>query len=386
MTSERDKLLFTPGPLNTSATVKEAMLSDVGSRDGVFIRIVEEIRERILQIAGVSKTRGFEAIPMQGSGSFGIEATISAIRPNDRLLVVVNGAYGRRIHQMAQRWQLDAHALVSREDEQPDLGQIERLLASSRGFTHIAAVHCETSSGILNPIDQIDQIGQVAKRHGCFFVVDAMSSFGGVPIDITRSHIDFLISSSNKCIQGVPGFSFVVARRSALLRGAETQRTVCLDLVEQWNGFESNGQFRFTPPIHAILAFRQALNELEEEGGIDGRAARYRKNHETLVRGVRRLGFHEYVPCQWQSWIITTFLYPSDPHFRFQEFYERLADKDLIIYPGKLADVDCFRIGTIGHIDDQDVEALLAAIPQALEDMKVALPDGRLHANGEQIK
>ena len=160
---KKDKLLFTPGPLTTSSTVKEAMLSDVGSRDGVFIRIVEEIRERILQIAGVSKTRGFEAIPMQGSGSFGIEATISAIRPNDRLLVVVNGAYGRRIHQMAQRWQLDAHALVSREDEQPDLGQIERLLASSRGFTHIAAVHCETSSGILNPIDQIDQIDQIGQ-------------------------------------------------------------------------------------------------------------------------------------------------------------------------------------------------------------------------------
>jgi 2-aminoethylphosphonate-pyruvate transaminase len=372
MNDEPKKRLFTPGPLNTSATVKRAMLRDVGSRDEDFIRIVGEIRQRLLELAGVSQAAGFEAIPMQGSGTFGVEAVIStALEPDDRLLVLVNGAYGRRIHQIAQRWQIPCGVVESAENEPPDLAQAERMLASQPGYTHLAAVHCETTSGILNPLEEM---GALAKRHGCRFIVDAMSSFGAIPVPVRNAHIDFMISSSNKCLEGVPGFSFIIANRQTLQSRPTAPRTLSLDLIEQWEGLEANGQFRFTPPTHAMLAFHQALAELEQEGGVSARAERYRKNHQTLLQGMGGLGFREYVPRQWQSPIITTFLHPADERFEFQEFYRRLAARNLVIYPGKLTQVDSFRIGTIGQIYPADVEALLSVMRSSLQEMKVALP------------
>ena len=357
-----NKLLFTPGPLTTSRTVKAAMLRDAGSRDGEFIAVVRRIRERLLALGGAAAGGDYECVLMQGSGTFAIESVISSAIPADgRLLVLVNGAYGRRIAQMARIHGIRVETLELPENRRIAAEAVAERLAAAP-FTHVAVVHCETTTGILNPMEEI---GGAAARAGAACIVDAMSSFGAIPIDLAAAHADFLISSANKCIEGVPGFGFVLARRAPLLAAEGRARTLSLDLHAQWEGLERDGQFRFTPPTHALLAFHQALEELEAEGGVAGRAARYRRNHEALAAGMARLGFEPYLAAEDQSYIITTYRYPGDPTFRFDEFYARLSEKGFLIYPGKLGREPCFRIGTIGRLEAGDIERLLEAIATA---------------------
>jgi 2-aminoethylphosphonate-pyruvate transaminase len=370
--SARDKLLFTPGPLTTSSTVKRAMLHDAGSRDPGFIQLVRDIRGQLLHLGGASPEAGYEAVLMQGSGTFGVESVISSVLPRDgKLLAIVNGAYGERIVAMAARHGIPARVVRQAEDQLPSVAAIEAALQDDVQITHVAVVHCETTTGILNPIAAI---GQVVKRHHREFIVDAMSSFGAIPLNLAEAHIDYLISSANKCIEGVPGFAFVLARREALLAIEGRARTLSLDLLAQWKGLELDGQFRFTPPTHALLAFAQALKELAEEGGVAGRGARYRANHAALLQGMNALGFRPYLAAAVQSFIITTFHYPPNPKFVFDQFYQRLFLKDFVIYPGKLTRLDCFRIGNIGRLNLEDIHALLTAIAAVLEDMGITVP------------
>ena len=363
----KDPVLFTPGPLTTSLSVKQAMLHDAGSWHWDFNELVRRLREQLLALAGISRDAGYEVIPMQGSGTFGVESVLGSVLPPDgKLLILANGAYGERMAQMASHLKIPACILCSPENECPDLEALRRALSDDPGLTHVAAVHCETTTGILNPIREI---GQIVKSFGRNYIVDAMSSFGAVPIDFQAAGIDFLISSPNKCLEGVPGFSFVIARRAALLATEGWARSLSLDLLGQWKGFEKNGQFRYTPPTHSILAFEQALRELALEGGRGARAARYAANHRALVEGMARLGFTPYLKPEVQSYIITSFHFPSDPKFSFQEFYRLLAEKGFIIYPGKISQADTFRIASIGRIFESDVRALLSAIGQSMEQM-----------------
>ena len=362
-----DKPLFTPGPLTTSLTVKQAMLRDVGSRDGEFVETVQRVRQQLLKIAGISQARGYEAILMQGSGTFSIESVISSVMPADgKLLVVVNGAYGERINKLARIHDIATIVLEYRENELPRIGDIDAALRDA-SVAMVAVVHCETTSGIMNPIEEI---GRVVKGHNRSYFVDSMSAFGAVPFAFEACQIDYLVSSANKCIEGVPGFGFAICRRDALCETEGRARTLSLDLLAQWKGLESNGQFRFTPPTHAILAFDQALNELEEEGGVAGRAARYGSNHEVLVSGMREMGFVEYVPTELQGHIITSFLYPDHPNFEFERFYSLLNDRGFVIYPGKVTDAECFRIGNIGHLFADDMQSLLIAIKGVMCEME----------------
>lgn len=367
----KDKALLTPGPLTTSRGVKQAMLRDLGSRDVAFMQIVAEIRGRLLALAGVADA-GYEAIPMQGSGTFAIESVLgSAIDPGGKALIVVNGAYGRRIASICERLRIETLTLEYPEDALPDPREIGRLLEQQTGLiTDLAVVHCETTTGIMNPIEEI---GALAKAAGVRYFVDAMSSFGGVPLDVAGCNIDYLVSSANKCIEGVPGFGFVLARRAALEASEGWARSVSLDLLAQLRGFEANGQFRFTPPTHALLAFHQALIELDSEGGVEGRAARYAENHRTLVTGMRALGFREYLAPELQGHIITSFLYPEDPNWSFDRFYELLNARDYVIYPGKVSNADCFRIGNIGRLFPSDIRGLLAAIAETAAEMGLKL-------------
>ena len=363
----KNPLLFTPGPLTTSATVKAAMQRDIGSRDADFIELVAGIRSELLRIAGVSREQGYEAVLMQGSGTFGLESVISSVVPREgRLIVLANGAYGERMAAIAKRLGISAKVARWPENESPGPATLQRLLEEEPATTHVATVHCETTTGILNPIDEIARIVKAGDRE---FILDAMSSFGGVPLDLSKLEIDYLISSPNKCLEGVPGFSFVLARRKALEATKCRARSLSLDLLAQWEGLEWNGQFRFTPPTHALLAFARALEELREEGGVSARAARYLANHETLRSGMRRLGFVEYLPAERQSNIIIAFRYPDVPNFQFKDFYRRLRARGFVIYPGKLTRGDCFRIGTIGRIDEEDMGDLVAAIGEVLGEI-----------------
>ena len=363
----KDNTLFTPGPLTTSMTVKQSMLRDLGSRDSEFIEIVSEIRREILELGEVDSD-AYTAIPMQGSGTFAIESVFSSTMPPDgKVLIAQNGAYGKRMAAMCGILKIDHVLAIFPEDQVVDPLAIARKLEEDRDITHVAVVHCETTTGIMNPVEEL---GEVVRAAGRSYFVDAMSSFGAVPLNLAKSHVDYLVSSANKCIEGVPGFGFVIARREAIEATEGYARSLSFDLLAQLQGLENNGQFRFTPPTHVLLAFRQALRELRGEGGVAGRAERYRNNHEILVAGMRRLGFKEYIDPGIQGYIITAFRYPEGgDRFDFDQFYERLNTKGWTIYPGKVSDADCFRIGTIGRIFPRDIENLLLAIEDVMRTL-----------------
>lgn len=358
------KLLFTPGPLTTSETVKQAMMEDMGSRDTEFIEAVKEIRTGLLKLAGVSKEEGYECVIVQGSGTFGVESVISsAVGTNDTLLVLVNGAYGERIAKMVVIHKIKHQVLRFAEDEIVTATAAETFLKEHSEITHVACIHSETTTGLMNPIESI---GVICKQHNKVFIVDAMSSFGGVELDMKKCQIDFLLSSSNKCIEGVPGFAFALCKRSELEKTKGQARSLSLDLYDQWNGLETSGQFRFTPPTLSIMAFRQALKELEEEGGIPAREKRYKANKKVLDEGMAALGFKQYLHPEIQGHIITSFLYPEDKNFNFELFYKKLSERGFVIYPGKLSKANAFRIGNIGQIFPDDVKALVVAVKEIL--------------------
>lgn len=358
----RNYLLLTPGPLSTSETVREAMLQDWCTWDKDYNEgIVTPIRKGLLAIAGVDENE-YTDVLLQGSGTYCVEATIgAAVGPNDKLLILANGAYGKRMAEIARYYHID-HVLVSLHETELITGEVARkALEENPGITHLSMVHSETTTGLLNPIEEV---GEVIRNRNITFIVDAMSSFGGVPIDMLKTGIDFLVSSANKCIQGVPGFGFVIARKDKLAATKGNARSLSLDMYAQWETMEKGGgKWRFTSPTHVVHAFWQAMQELNEEGGIAARYERYKKNHRTLVDGMRALGYKTLLPDASQGPIITSFYYPS-ADFSFVSFYEKLKAKGFVIYPGKISDADTFRIGNIGDVYPEDMEALLLAIKE----------------------
>jgi 2-aminoethylphosphonate-pyruvate transaminase len=356
-------ILLTPGPLSTSKGVRNALLRDWCTWDADYNEdIVQNIRRRLLALA----TRDVEAyttVLMQGSGSFAVEATLgSAVGQDGRLLIIQNGAYGQRMVEMARAARISHITYDLPETEAPKAAEVEALLAANPDVTHVALVHCETTTGILNPMAPI---AAAVKAAGRILILDAMSSFGGIPFDAGASGIDFLISSSNKCIQGVPGFAFVIARRDALAVCEGRSRSLCLDLYDQWQAMDKGGKWRYTSPTHIVRAFYQALDELEEEGGVEARHERYSHNHRLLVDGMASLGFETLLPPELQSPIITSFLYPG-PDFDFARFYQAVKRRGFVLYPGKISQADTFRIGNIGEVHPSDIERLLAVMADVL--------------------
>ncbi len=352
-------LLLTPGPLSTTKTVKAAMLRDWCTWDHDYNAIVQELRRKLVRLA--TKTEGYTAVLMQGSGTFCVEAAVGTAVPEDgMLLVLVNGAYGTRIREIARRLRIRVVTNDSGEVNPPDVGLLEWTLHSDPSITHVAVVHCETTTGMLNPVEAI---GRIVKSFGKVFIVDAMSSFGGIPMDVADLGADFLISSANKCIQGVPGFGFVIARRDALEKTKGRARSLSLDLYDQWREMEERGgKWRFTSPTHVVRAFAQAMKELEGEGGVEARYRRYRANHSLLVNGMRKLGFTCLLPDQYQSPIITSFLSPEHPLYTFERFYQALKARGFVIYPGKVTTADTFRIGNIGDVYPAGMQRLVEAV------------------------
>jgi 2-aminoethylphosphonate-pyruvate transaminase len=360
--------LLTPGPLTTSRGVKFAMLADWGSWDQELKFIVADTRRRLMKLAACDDN--YTCVLMQGSGSFGVEAALGSFAPIGRrkLLMISNGAYGERAIQMMERLNRPHEILRYDDHEKPSLAEIEQLLDSDPGISSVFLVHCETTSGLINPMRDI--VAAIKKRERSI-ILDAMSSFGAIPIETAALGIDVLISSANKCIEGVPGFSFVLCRWDLLKAAKDRCHSLALDLYDQWQYMEKTGQFRYTPPTHALVAFYQALKEHEKEGGIAGRLARYVRNRDTLLAGMRRLGFHTLLAPEDSGPIIQTFLIPRDRKFDFQRFYDGLKARGFIIYPGKLTKRPSFRIGNIGQVDPKVMQALVEAVRDCLREMGV---------------
>lgn len=357
----RNYLLLTPGPLSTSESVRQAMMQDWCTWDDDYnAGIVTDIRQRLQKEARTGEA--YTTVLMQGSGTFVVEAVIgSAIGSTDKLLIISNGSYGNRMGTICHYLKLD-YILIKIPETQPVTPEkVKEILKENTDITHVALVHCETTTGILNPLEEL---AKCIKGRGLTLIVDAMSSFGGIPIEIEAWDIDFLISSANKCIQGVPGFGFVIAKRNSLEECKGKAASYSLDIYDQWMEMEKGrGKWRFTSPTHVVRAFHQALRELEEEGGIQARYQRYSQNHRVLLQGMKSLGFTSLLPEELMSPIITSFLYP-DSMFDFKEFYNQLKEKGFVIYPGKISEADTFRIGNIGDVYPDDFERLAQAVAE----------------------
>ena len=356
---DNDYLLLTPGPLTTSRTVRAALIKDWCTWDDDYNKgIVQVIRKKLVDLA--SKSSGYTSVLMQGSGTASVESTLGTIIPKSgaKLLIIANGAYGARMEQTVQYLDIPHNVVHFAETDVVDIDRISN--AMDDDITHVSMVHCETTTGILNPIQQVTKI---AKDKGKIMIVDAMSSFGGVPMDMGDWGIDVLISSANKCIQGVPGFGFVIAREDLLANCKGNARSLSLDLYAQWRCMEDNhGKWRFTSPTHVVRAFYQALIELEEEGSVAARHKRYSENQTLLVEGMEKLGFKALMPREYQSPIITSFYSPEHADYQFKKFYDLLKADGFVIYPGKVSKADCFRIGNIGEIYPEDIKRLLVSI------------------------
>jgi 2-aminoethylphosphonate-pyruvate transaminase len=343
------------------------MLHDWGSRDANFVAINQSVLAQLRDIANGGDE--FVTVPVQGSGTFAVEAMLTSLVPRDgKVLVLINGAYGLRAKRILDIAGRKAVVHQTAEDAPPDLKKVESILKRTPSITHVFAVHCETTSGILNPVAKI---GELAARYGKRFLIDSMSAFGAIPLDARAVHADAITASSNKCIEGVPGLGFVICRRAALETSQGNATTLVLDLHDQWSNFEKTGQYRFTPPTHVIVALHQALEEFNTEGGVEGRGGRYRNNCRVLIEGMKALGFRPLLEAGLQAPIIVTFHMLDDERFDFQRFYDGLKERGFVIYPGKLTVADSFRIGCIGRIGEREMRGALDAVREMLEVMGV---------------
>ncbi len=360
--------LLTPGPSTTSSGVKLAMLADWPVQDIEFRDMVREIREQISKLAGCDDT--FECVPLQGPGQFAIEAALGGLAPvkDGKTLVISNGAYGDRAAQVLQKLRRPYIKIDKSASSAPTAEELRPLLEADRNITHVWMAHCDRTTGIINPVAEI---AKMVKARARVFMVDAIASFGAMPINMVEDQIDVVVTSASDSLEGVPGISFVLLRRDLLTASAGQTHSVALDLHAQWVGFEETGDFRFTPPTHAVVALRQALRELHEEGGVIARHDRYRRNADELIEGMRRMGFAALLPRDRAGPILQTFLYPRDPAFDFDEFARLLRGRGFSIAPGALANMQSFRVGTIGKLDARVIDRALTAIEEALKELGV---------------
>jgi len=362
-----EPILLTPGPLTTSAATKSAMLIDWGSWDGAFNALTASVCRDLVDV--VDGKDEHVCIPLQGSGTFAVEAALGTLVPrNAKVLVPDNGSYCKRIVRILGYLEREAVVLAHGEQEPANPARIDAALRSDASITHVAQVHCETGTGILNPLPEI---AAVVARHGRGLVIDAMSSYGAIPVDARTLKFDALIAASGKCLEGVPGMGFVIARKTVLEHASGNSRSLAMDLLDQWQYLQKTGQWRFTPPTHVLAALRAAVDQYRAQGGQPARLARYTANCAALVDGMRALGFKTFLPDAWQAPIIVTFHSPPDPRYNFADFYKRVRDKGFILYPGKLTAVDTFRVGCIGAIGPDVLNQVVAAVAATLKELGV---------------
>jgi 2-aminoethylphosphonate-pyruvate transaminase len=363
----RDPVLLTPGPLTTSLQTKNAMLRDWGSWDIAFNSVTAKVREQLLDIVHGHGTH--VCVPMQGSGTFSVEASVNTLVPrNGHVLVLINGAYGKRMARLVEMMGRKVSVFETPENIPTTAQDVDRLLANDKTITHVGLIHCETSTGILNPLAQI---AEVVARHGKSLIIDAMSSFGALEIDARSVPFDAVIAASGKCIEGPPGMGFVLVRKSVLEKCSGNSMSLSLDLYDQWVYMEKTTQWRFTPPTHIVVAFHEALNQYFAEGGQPARLKRYTENYETLMAGMNELGLKQFLHPEIQAPIIVTIHAPASPKYSFKDFYDRVRNKGFILYPGKLTQAETFRVGCIGAIGAAEMRQAVNAMRDALVEMGI---------------
>ena len=365
---DRDAILLTPGPLTTTLRTKLAMLRDWGSWDADFVAMTAELRRQL--VAVLHGEDSHVVVPLQGSGTFSVEAAVATLVPRDgHLLVLDNGAYCKRLGKVAtlmgRRTSIMSHA----EDEAVSADALDAKLRADPSITHVGFIHCETGTGVLNPLQAVSD---VCKRHGKGLIIDAMSSFAALPIDARVVTFDALVAASGKCLEGVPGMGFVFIRGAVLAGCENNSHSLAMDLFDQHAYMERTGQWRFTPPTHVVAALHEALKQFVEEGGQPVRLARYADNCATLIDGMDGLGFKPFLPAALQAPIIVTFHAPAVPNYDFKTFYAAAKQRGFILYPGKLTQVETFRVGCIGAIGRNEMQQAVHAIGDAMRELEMS--------------
>jgi 2-aminoethylphosphonate-pyruvate transaminase len=366
---DRDPILLTPGPLTTTLTTKAAMLRDWGSWDASFNAVTARVRERLTAIINGRETH--VCVPMQGSGTFSVEGAVNTLVPRDgHVLVLINGAYGKRLARLTEMMGRRLSMFETADDVPTTAADVARALDADASITHVGLIHCETSTGILNPLPEIADV--VAKR-GRSLIVDAMSSFGAIPIDAQKIPFDALIAASGKCIEGPPGMGFVFVRKAVLEQCAGRSTSLALDLYDQWIYMERTTQWRYTPPTHVVVAVDAALEQYIAAGGQPARYRRYAANCETLISGMTEMGFKVFLDPRIQAPIIVTFHAPADPKYAFKPFYDEVRNRGFILYPGKLTQLETFRVGCIGAIGPEEMRHAVNAVRDSLRALGISV-------------
>lgn len=357
--------LYTPGPLNTTDSVKLAMCEDLG-KGREFDKLCLEIRESLLRIAKLSLDT-HSSVLLPGSGTFGVEATLrTAVSTNDKILIAANGAYGERMIRICTI--LNIPHKILRYEERQKVKVSDVLDNLTPDITHFAMVHSETTTGILNPIADVAAAVKT-KNENIVIVADCVSSFGAVSVDFFN--LDFIVTCSNKLLQGVPGLALIIAKNEVLQKCGGNARSAYLDLHRIVN---SKKDFLVMPPFQSVKGLHKAIEEFWKEGGLEAREIRYKNNLRYLKTEMEKLGFKYYINPEDQGWIISTFIEPKDPNYSFKVFYQYLVDRGIVIYPGKLSKFPTFRIGTIGELHEADMKYCVDCISDAFAEMKIKLP------------
>ena len=368
MTTHREAVLLTPGPLTTSLRTKLAMLKDWGSWDSDFIAITARVRQSLLDI--VHGHDSHVVVPLQGSGTFSVEAAVATVVPRDgHVLVLDNGAYCKRAAKLTHLMGRRTTVVTFAEDAAISPEVLQTNLLADKSITHVVMIHCETGAGVLNPLQAV---ADVCQAHGKGLIVDAMSSFAALEIDARKVHFDALIAASGKCLEGVPGMGFVFIRKAILPECEGNNSSLAMDLYDQYIYMEKTGQWRFTPPTHVLVALNEAIAQFEEEGGQAARLKRYQSNCRTLVDGMAELGFKPFLDPAIQAPIIVTFHAPADPRYQFKTFYDIAKKNGFILYPGKLTQLETFRVGCIGAIGPAEMAQAVHAVALTLKEMGIA--------------
>jgi 2-aminoethylphosphonate-pyruvate transaminase len=367
---DRDRILLTPGPLTTTLRTKLAMLKDWGSWDADFIAVTASVRRSLLAI--IHGQDSHVVVPLQGSGTFSVEAAIATLVPHDgHVLVLDNGAYCKRAARITSLMGRRCSTMNFDEASPVDPQALAQRLQEDASITHVVLIHCETGAGVLNPLQAV---ADVCERFDRGLIVDAMSSFAALEIDARKTRFDALIAASGKCLEGVPGMGFVFIRRALLEGCAGRSQSLAMDLHDQHVHMEKTGQWRFTPPTHVVVALHEAIAQFEAEGGQSARLARYTRNYQTLVAGMAALGFKPFLDPAVQAPVIVTFHAPQHPAYEFKRFYDTAKHYGFLLYPGKLTQVETFRVGCIGAIGPVEIRQAVDAVAQTLRDMGISQP------------
>jgi 2-aminoethylphosphonate-pyruvate transaminase len=365
---DRDAILLTPGPLTTTLRTKLAMLRDWGSWDSDFNAQTAELRRQLLAIVHGEGTH--VVVPLQGSGTFSVEAAVATLVPRDgHVLVLDNGAYCKRFGKLATLMGRRTTIAQRAEDDAVSAEDLDARLRADPSITHVGLIHCETGTGVLNPLQAISD---VCARHGKGLIVDAMSSFAALEIDARKVRFDALVAASGKCLEGVPGMGFVIIRKPVLDACAGNSHSLAMDLHDQNAYMDKTGQWRFTPPTHVMVALVEAVRQFVEEGGQPARLARYADNCRTLIDGMAALGFKPFLKPALQAPIIVTFHAPADARYEFKRFYAAAKRRGFILYPGKLTQLETFRVGCIGAIGRTEMQQAVNAVADTLREMGIA--------------